>query len=484
MTKNKKWILGITFAVILIAGCSNSNDIIPITTNSEKALEYYNEGFTLSQHIQGQKAVYYFLKAIGEDPDFAMAYVQLALVQTTPKLAFKYLNKAKSLTGHISDGEKLTILAIEAGFNNELKKQNDYYLKLLEMYPNDGIAHSNYGGFLYQLAKYGDVIKHYKRAIQLNPDLTQAYNMLGYAYRQIGDYDKAEEYFKNYIELISDNPNPYDSYAELLLKKSVFNKSIEYYNKALEIQPTFTPSIIGIATNLTLMDRHEDACNELEKIADLTNDPGAIKRMHYAKAVVNVDVRNFERAIQEIKENISISKEIQDDLALGNDLTTLGTVYLMSGKYDDALKYFEKSLEYFERSNISQDLKYYLRRQLFLRSGRVAYLKNDIETLKKNKEKYESSATNSLNLREIRNIHELGGHINLLEGNYKDAIYEYNQANIENPVILYLTGIAYESLADYETARDIYYKVAHFNSLNDMNYAYIRKTALEKLNEF
>ena len=456
---------------------------IPVTTNSEKALEYYNEGAALAQKLRGQEAVYYYLKAIAEDKDFAMAYMQLALVQTTPKLIFKYIDKAKSLSKNVSEGERLTILAVEANFNNDHEKQNNYYLELIEKYPNDEMVQSAYGNFLYFLPRYKSAIKHLKKAIAINPELSQPYNMLGYSYRQLGDFDEAEKYFKRYIELIQNDPNPYDSYAELLLKKGEFEESIKYYRRALEIQPKYIASIIGISTNLTLLEKHEEACSELERIESLSNDPGDLKRMHFAKAVVNVDIGNFERAIMEINNNISISKSIDDDLAIGGDLRNLGVLYFMSGDYEDALKYSEKTIEYFEKADISQDLKYYMRRQLFVIAGWVAYFEKDIDALKKYKDKYQSSAQKTMNPNEIRNVHELAGHINLLEENYADAIFEYKQADQHNPIILYLIGTAYEELGDADKAREIYESVAHFNSLNDIAYAYIRKIALAKLNE-
>jgi tetratricopeptide (TPR) repeat protein len=456
---------------------------IPITTTSEKALEYYNEGAALAQKLRGQEAVYYYLKAIAEDKDFAIAYMQLAMAQTTPKLVFKYLDKAKSLSKNVSEGERLTILAVEARINNDREKENTYYLELIEKYPNDEMVQSAYGNFLYSLPKYKSAIEHLKKAIDINPELSQPYNMLGYSYRQLGDYDEAEKYFKQYIELIQNDPNPYDSYAELLLKKGEFEESIKYYRRALEIQPEFFASIIGISTNLTLLEKHEDACSELERIESLSNDPGELKRMHYAKAVVNVDIGNFERAIKELNENISISKSIDDDLAIGGDLRNLGVLYLLNGDYDDALKYSEKSIEYYEKANISQDLKYYMRRQLYVIAGWVAYFKKDIDLLKKYKDKYKSSAQKTMNPNEIRNVHELAGHVKLLEANWVEAIYEYKQADLENPMILYMMGTAYEELGDVDEAREIYESVAHFNSLNDMAYAYIRKIALAKLND-
>jgi len=488
-SRNKNRSLFATIFIVAISftffNCNSPNSSkVPITTNSEKALEYYMEGAELSEKLRGQEAAYFYLKAIAEDNEFAFAYFQLAIAQTTPKLVFKYLNKAKALSKNASEGEQLLILAVEAGFNNDREKQNEYYLELIEKYPNDEVLHNIYGNFLYGLPKYKSAIKHYKRSLELNPELSQPYNMLGYAYRQIGDYEAAEKYYLQYIDIIKGDPNPYDSYAELLLKKGEFEKSIEYYRKALAIQPSFIASKIGIATDLTIMEKHQEACDELASIADVSNNPGTLKRMHFAKAVVNVDRRNFERALQELKENVAISKEIEDDIALAQDLRNIGVLNIMSGNYKDALKYSEKSIEYFEKTDVSQELKYFMRRQLFITAGWVAYFENDINLLKKYKEKYKSSAQKTMDMNEIRNVHMLAGNINMLESNFEDAIYEYKQSDTENPVIVYLIGRAYEELGDYKKAQKIYSKVAHFNALSDLNYAFIRKTALEKLDEF
>ena len=181
---------------------------------------------------------------------------------------------------------------------------------------------------------------------------------------------------------------------------------------------------------------------------------------------------------------IVISKKIEDYVLVGNNFTNLGAVHLMAGQNEKAVKYVEKSIDYFEMANIPQDLKYYLRRQLFVNTGWVAYLNNEVEKLKLYKEKYISTAPQALNLNEVGNVHLLSGHINMLEENYEAAIYEYNQANLENPVIIYLIGLAYENLEDYVTAIDYYDKAAHYNALNSLNYAYIRNIALDKLKEF
>ena len=481
-----RFIAIIAIALMLsISNCTKStSNNIPVTTKSAKALEYYNEGLGLAEKFRQQEAVYFYLKALAEDDEFAMAYLQMVQMQTVPKQRLKYFNKAITFIDKVSEGERLYLLAAQAGINNDREKENNYYLELLDNYPNDEHAHTAYAEFLFfQAQNYKTAIKHYEKALKINPEFSQPYNMLGYSYRRLGDLNKAEIYFKQYIDIIQDDPNPYDSYAELLLKKGEFDESIEYYRKALDLQPNFISSILGIASNLMVQNKPVEAINELANIEALSNDPGELKRMHIAKAVINVDSGNFDEAIDELKMNISISKEIKDNISLGNDLVNLGDVHLMSGKLGGALKYYEKSMEYFERSNISQDLKYYIRRQLFTNAGHIAYFKKDVELLRENLEKYQSSAKNTMNPDEIRNLHELNGLAHILEENYFDTIAELKQANQENPIILYLIGTAYEELGDVKKAQEIYQTVAHFNSITDLNYAFIRKTALAKLGD-
>jgi tetratricopeptide (TPR) repeat protein len=473
------FIIAVSF--VLLDCSSKESTKIPITTTSEKAIEYYSEGMILQENFRGHEAVYFYLKALSEDPDFAMAYLKMAQVQTTPKQFLKYLTKAQSKISNISKGEKLLILIAEAGASGNQEEQNDYYVELIELYPNDEGAHLTYGHFLFGLQKYKKAIDQYKITIDINPDFSQTYNMLGYSYRRLDDFEQAEKYFIKYIDLLKDNPNPYDSYAELLMKMGKFESSIDYYRKALEISSDYIPSIIGIATNLNLLDQHKASIKELERIKTITSDPGYLRMMHFAKAVSRVDIGDFDGAIKEIKENISLSKSIEDNIALAEDISLLGSLHLMDDKFDDALKYYEKSIEFFEKSNLSQDQKYNMRQQLFVNAGRVAFYTNDINTLKKYTEKYKSSAQQAMNPYKIRYVHELTGYIYLFEENLPKAIFEFKQANQENPIILYLIGTAYEELGDRDKARKIYESVANFNSLNDINFAFIRKRALAKL---
>src|SRR6185503_11656888 len=249
------------------AGNNNSGKIA-VTTSSEDARKEYLAGRDLQEKLRITDSIQHFDKAISLDPNFALAHLNRANVSPTGKEFFEHLNKAVSLAGKASDGERMLIEATEAGANANPTKQKEILEKLVAAYPNDERAHFNLGGFYFGQQDFTQAITHYKKATELAPDYSTAYNILGYAHRQNGAYSEAENAFKKYIELIPNDPNPYDSYAELLLKMGRFDEAITQYNKALSIEPTFLNSYFGIAAALTYEGKANDAQANVQAITE------------------------------------------------------------------------------------------------------------------------------------------------------------------------------------------------------------------------
>jgi Flp pilus assembly protein TadD len=248
------------------ASASTDNGKIPITTKSEEARKEFLQGRELAEKLLAQDSLQHFDKAIAVDPDFAYAELTRANASPTGTLFFEHLNKAVTLADKASEGERLLILANQAGANGEVARQKELLDKLVAAYPNDERARFNLGGYYFGQQQYAQAIEQYKKATELAPNYSPAYNILGYAYRQAGDYGNAEQAFKKYVELIPNDPNPYDSYAELLLKMGRFDDSIAQYRKALAVDEHFIPSHFGISADLLYMGKPADAAAELEKI--------------------------------------------------------------------------------------------------------------------------------------------------------------------------------------------------------------------------
>ncbi len=101
---------------VIVNSCSTgNNNKLPITTSSKPALENYLKGLELNDKLRRLESRKYFEKAIEEDPEFALAHLNLAFVQPTTKSFMSSFNNAKKFINKVSDGEKYWILGYEAG---------------------------------------------------------------------------------------------------------------------------------------------------------------------------------------------------------------------------------------------------------------------------------------------------------------------------------------------------------------------------------
>ena len=94
---------------------SASEGKIPITTRSDEAREEFLQGRDLADRLLAAESLQHFDKALSIDPEFASAELARANSSPTAKDFFDHQKKAVALAGKASEGEKLLILANEAG---------------------------------------------------------------------------------------------------------------------------------------------------------------------------------------------------------------------------------------------------------------------------------------------------------------------------------------------------------------------------------
>jgi tetratricopeptide (TPR) repeat protein len=454
---------------------------IAVTTSSEDARKEFLTGRDLSEKLQITDSIAHFDKAIALDPNFAQAELNRANVSPTAREFFDHLKKAVALSDKASDGERMLIQAAEAGANANPTKQKEILEKLVAAYPNDERAHFNLGGYYFGQQEFAQAISHYKKATELAPDYSTAYNILGYAYRQNEAYGDAENAFKKYIELIPNDPNPYDSYAELLLKMGRFDEAITQYNKALAIDPNFVNSYFGIAAALTYKGKASDAQAELQKITAKARSDGERRTALFGQMVVAADSGKLDQALAEVEKQYALGQKSNDVPAMAGDLQLKGNILLEMGRHDDAKAAYEQALKMTTDSNLSQEIKDNTALFHHYNLARVAVAKKDLATAKTETEAFRKGAEAAKIANQVKQAHELAGRIALQEKNYDNAIAELAQANQQNPEVLYLTGMAYQGKGDAAKAKESFTKAAKFNSLPQLNYAFVRSKAEKAL---
>lgn len=456
------------------AAASSNGGKVPITTKSDEAKKEYLQGRSLSEKLQGQESLAHFDKAIALDPDFATAELARANNSPTAKEFFEHEKNAVALADRVSEGERLLILANQAGTYGEVAKQNEYLEKVVSAYPNDERAQFTLGNYYFGQQDVDQAIEHYKKATELDPTYSPAFNILGYAYRQKADYTSAEQALKKYIELIPNDPNPYDSYAELLLKMGRFDDSISQYQKALSIDSHFVPSHFGISSDLMYQGKAPAADAELQKMADQARNDGELRTAFFGMAVVAADSGKLDKALQEMDKEYAVAEKKNDVASMAADLQAKGNILAEMAKYDAASQQFERSLQLITSSNLSQEIKDNAALLHHFNLAALSIGKKDYAAAKTHAEEFRNGAEGHKNSLQLKQAHELAGRIALAEKDYEAAIAELQQANAQNPCNLYRLAQAYQGKGEGAKAHEYAVRAAGFNSLPQLNYAFIR----------
>jgi len=450
---------------------------IPVTTSSAEARAEFLQGRDLAEKLLVTDSNAHFAKAASLDPSFAWAELSLATSAPTGKEFFEHLNKAVSLADKASNGEKLLILATEAGANNNLVKQKEYLDQLVAAYPDDERAHFNLGGYYFGQQDFANAIEHYKKATELAPTYSTAFNILGYAYRQNNDYNNAEKAFQKYIELIPKDPNPYDSYAELLLKMGRFDDSVTQYRKALSIDPNFVNAHQGIAMDLLYAGKPDQAAAELQNITKKARTDGERRTALFALTVVHLDGGKMAKALEDVDKQYVLGEKTNDVPTMAFDRQLKGNILLEMGKPDQARGEFERGLKLTQDSNLSQAIKDNAALVSHYNLARVAVAKKDLAGAKSHADEFRKGASVSKNPAQGKQAHELDGIVALAEKDYDKAAAELQQANQQNPQNLYRLCQAYQGKGAAAKAKDSCARAANFNSLPQVNYAFVRTKA-------
>lgn len=469
------FLLSLLLFVILWGGCNTQNKDegkIPITTSSSEAKEQYLKGRNLTETLQGQESLQFYTNAINADSNFALAYLNRAQNQPSAKAFFADLNKAVSLADKVSEGEKLQILGFEAGVNANPVKQKEDYEKLIAMYPNDERAHMLLGNFFYGQQDYQSAVSQYEKAAEIDSNYSLAYNMLGYGNRQLMNYEASEKAFQKYIELTPNDPNPYDSYAELLLKEGKYDQSIENYQKALNYNPHFVSAMLGIATNEMYKGNYDAARTQLQKLFDNARNNGEKRQANFNMAVTYIAEGNPDMALNEIQKNYDIAEMNNDAGNMSGDLFNKGTILLEMGKSKQALDSFQKSVDVFNKSASSQELKENVKLGLLYNEGQVALQQKDFKTAISKAKEFMDGVKAINNANQIKLAHQLNGMIALAQKKTDDCLSELEQANLQNTYNLYRMALAYQMKGDKDKANEYCEKVINYNPLPNLNNAF------------
>ena len=230
-------------SILILSTCSQdeSAKYMPVTTDSELALEFYETGMLAFDQIKLEMAFQNLEMAVKEDPNFFMAYFWMYFMSgKSPK---KVAQAALMSEAELNEGEKQIRTAFKYLMDGQEEKVVQHLERAIELYPSDPHVYKILYILQFQYLKdVESAVITIRKAIEACPDYPLAYNQLGYALMDLGEYDEAEEAFDTYIKKAPNTANPYDSKGDFYMTTQQYEQAYLSYMKAYEIDSSFIVS--------------------------------------------------------------------------------------------------------------------------------------------------------------------------------------------------------------------------------------------------
>jgi tetratricopeptide (TPR) repeat protein len=216
---------------------------------------------------------------------------------------------------------------------------------------------------------------------------------------------------------------------------------------------------------------------ELANITKKARTDGERATALFALTVVHVDGGKTAKALENVDKQYAAGEKNNDVPAMSGARALKGLILLETGKPDQARAEYERALKLIEGSSLSPEVKANAALVGHYNLARVAAARKDLAAAKREADVFRKGAEAKKNPAQVRNAHELDGIIALAERDFDRAIAELLQASQQNPQDLYRLCQAYKGKGDALKAKEYCDKAANFNSLPQVNYAFIRTKA-------
>ncbi len=291
-------------------------------TSNLEALRAYEEGVSYLDRVLTVPAAAALRRATHLDPQFAMAYYQLARVMAINGGPGKLraIKQAAELAQQVPLPRQQKLL-IEGGqllFEGRLDEAGKLLQAAAREFPRDIDLRIALANVWLADWKLGEMVPPMEEAVQLDPRSANAYLLLVYGYAWQGDFSRSMNAADMYTRLLPANdPNPLDVRGDALRILGHYKEAIAVYQRLEQLSaPEFAVTPLKIALSYLYSGQYEQA--ESTARADYQHAAGA---EHASSAAVLGDIAvgrgRLEEALARYEEAARICQSEQPDWISG-----------------------------------------------------------------------------------------------------------------------------------------------------------------------
>jgi tetratricopeptide (TPR) repeat protein/predicted Ser/Thr protein kinase len=332
------------------------------TSKSVQALKDYSQGLALVRQGNSLEALKQFQAATTADPNFALAYSQLA--ETYQELgqgqqAQQASGQAVELSASLPVTEKYLIAAADAQIANNYDRAVAAYGQLANLLPNDSQVQFNLGQLYEGHGDLEEAQQHYQRVLAADPKNLEGLLAVGRVDIKSGNPQSSLDPLNRALSLAVELNNQQGK-AKVLQAIGI---AYQFLNRPQDALSNFQQSLDikqkigdqrGVAVSLDqiaqieqLLGKTEDAAKHYQEELKIEQDIGDQSGM--ARALTNYgDLEQsqgrFDQALDATKKALQIYMTLSDQTDEATALNNVGNIYFKKGQYTDALTNFQQAL--------------------------------------------------------------------------------------------------------------------------------------------
>jgi serine/threonine protein kinase/Tfp pilus assembly protein PilF len=279
-------------------------------TDNKEAYDSYLRGLWIFNNKFSEedlrKAIIHFENAIEKDPDFSLAYVELANVYgalsfwhyVSPDDILPMTKKAiqQALKIDSSLGEAYDLRAfLKLSFERDFSGAETDLRKALELNPNYPWSHVDFAQLLMVKGSLDEAFKENLIAVKLDPLSPRVRANYALNLCNAQRHKEAIEECQKVLELDPDYPFAYIILGRCFLQKSLFDEAISAYQKAVDYSGKSTDVLLNLAYGYAVSGKEEKALEIIEELDNLS-EPKYIS--NFQKALVYAGLNDKDKAFE------------------------------------------------------------------------------------------------------------------------------------------------------------------------------------------
>jgi tetratricopeptide (TPR) repeat protein len=461
---------------------------IPISTNSVVARTQFIAGQAAADRGDAPEANGLFRAAVAADPEFAYAWLNLALVSFAPEELAASLKRAGAAASKASTGEQALIEVNRRFLDSDFNAQLALSRQLVQQFPRSPRAWLSLAAVEANLRHFTEQRAAIAQAMNLDPTLVAAPLAMGnsYLFNEPRDLAAAEKFYRRTIELAPGEDNFYWVLGDVYRASNRLEQAREYYRLATLLDPHDGTAPLKLGHVDSLLGRYEEARADYDK--GIANAEPANKPFYASYKMFTWVHAGEPRMAVDALEKLATQ---MDSMSLPADqrtgakafaLQNAATVCLHTGMSEAAERLIAQLAAVLRASARAVGTAEFSRTQeaqIAYLEGQLAARRGDFGQAGKLAKKYATLVSPQQNPRKMENYHELLALIQLLQRQYGQAVGEYRQADLTNMYIKYHLALALDGAGQKDEARRLFKEVGEWN-FNTVGYALVRKDALAK----